>query len=354
MQEFDYEELRRATQGFSSSHVIGKGSHGCVYKGVLECGQVVAIKRSSVGLQNLEDNSKLENEVGILSSLPKTQNVVSLLGTSRHNDSSTTNNSVNTKNEYINKGEVVLVMEFMPHGSLQDLLHANPLPPMLFSWSKRAQIALQIAKGLQFLHSMKPKLIHRDIKSANILFDKDWNAKLADFGLAVRLNDRVNSVSRPAGTIGYLDPCYITPCMLSTKSDVFSFGVVLLEIISGQKVIDASRNSTSIIGWALPLIKQRKFEYVFDQRVTMPIFMEGTIKQLLNIAACCVSCVVDDRPTIDKIVNQVENLYVRGARFYVWMKLLRGLIILKRGRKMASKKHVISHIMLRLQRESCC
>jgi len=246
MKEFDYEQLKKATLDFSPSKIVGKGSHGCVYKRVLGDGQVVAIKKLSTGLQNLQDNSKLENEVSILSSLPNTTNLMCLFGTT-HPDLVT--------------NSVVLVMEFMPNGSLHDSLHANSSPTMLLSWSRRVKIALQLTKSLQFLHSLKPKVVHRDVKSANVLFDKDWNAKLGVFGLAVRLNEgdnnQVNSVSRPAGTIRYLDPCCTTPCMLSSRNDVFSVGVVLLEIITGQKAIDASRSRTCIVDWALPLIETK-------------------------------------------------------------------------------------------------
>ncbi|KAJ8434753.1 hypothetical protein Cgig2_019678 [Carnegiea gigantea] len=305
MKEFDYEQLKKATQGFCPSKIVGKGSHGCVYKGVLGDGKVVAIKKLSTGLSNLQDNSKLENEASILSSLPKMTNLVSLLG-STHPDLVT--------------NSMVLVMEFMPNGSLHDSLHANSPPTMLLSWSRRVKIAVQLAKSLEFLHSLKPKVVHRDVKSANVLFDKDCNAKLGDFGLAVRLKEGdanlVDSVCRPAGTIGYMDPCYTTPCMLSTRNDVFSFGVMLLEIISGQKVIDASRSKTYIVDWVLPLIENRKFELIFDPRVTIPASMEGTVRKLLAIAVRCIgdNC---NRPTMNEIV---------------------GMIILKRKQKSANRK----------------
>ncbi|KAI3439332.1 Protein kinase domain-containing protein [Psidium guajava] len=234
MEEFEYEELVKATESFSSSRLIGKGSHGCVYKGVLTDDRVIAVKTPSLALRALRDNSKLHNETRVLSSLAEPHNnyssssssssyhdhVIKLLGTSQDP----------SKNK-------LLVMEFMPNGSLHDLLHpppANDAPPP--PWPARLRIALQVARALQSLHDRKPFIVHRDIKSANVLFDSDWNAKLADFGLAVTDGD--DRLDTPAGTIGYLDPNYTCPSKLSRKNDVFSLGVVLLEIMSGRKAMD--------------------------------------------------------------------------------------------------------------------
>ncbi|KAK2966079.1 hypothetical protein RJ640_025575 [Escallonia rubra] len=313
MNEFKYEELEAATQNFSSSCLIGKGSHGCVYKGILRDGKlVVAIKRESLGLQELEDSSKLDNEVCIISSLPQSQYLINLLGTSH--------DSAENK---------ALVMEHMPNGTLHELLHSASTPP---AWPKRAQTAIQIARALQFLHESKPSIVHRDVKSANILFDSAWNAKLADFGLAVIMED--DSPSQPAGTIGYLDPCYTTPCKLSTKTDVFSFGVVLLEIISCTRAIDVSRVPASIVDWAMPLIKERRMLDICDKRITMPRYMEGTIWRMLTIAARCVSLEEDHRPSIGDIINDMENTIIERVRFPIWINVVQSLTLLRRRRKM--------------------
>ncbi|KAJ7968019.1 Serine/threonine-protein kinase-like protein family [Quillaja saponaria] len=176
MVEFDYEELVKATENFKTSRLIGKGSHGLVYKGKLKDNKLVAIKKQSNGLQSLCDNSKLDNEIHVLSTLRKNPNVISFLGTSH-------DSLIDNK---------LLVMEFMPNASLHDLLHnsAEHSP----TWPKRVEIAMQIARAIQFLHEGKPLVIHRDIKSTNVLFDSNWNAKLADFGLAVL---PVDSLSQP-------------------------------------------------------------------------------------------------------------------------------------------------------------
>lgn len=323
IKEFDYKELEEATQGFSPTHLIGKGSHGLVYKGALQDGKLVAIKKPSPGLQILRDNTKIDNEISMLSSLPENPNIISLLGASH--DSA------------MNK---VLVMELMPNGSLHDLLHVSTMPP---TWPQRLEMAMQIARAVQFLHEEKPLVVHRDIKSANILFDSEWNAKLADFGLAVRKNEnidhsRVDSLSQPAGTIGYLDPCYTTPSKLSTKNDVFSFGVVLLEVISTSKVIDLSRTRTHIVEWAIPLIKKDRIKEVCDSRTELPMCMEGTIRHILRVAARCVSSREDLRPSMQQIIIDIDkHRSIDRVRVPIWSSLLESVVLIRRGRRSASR-----------------
>uniref|UniRef100_A0A5B7CB56 non-specific serine/threonine protein kinase n=1 Tax=Davidia involucrata TaxID=16924 RepID=A0A5B7CB56_DAVIN len=304
--EFKYQELEEATENFSSRRLIGKGSHGCIYKGSLKDGKHVAIKKPSLGLQKLQDNSQLDNEIRILSSLSQNPFLINLLGTSH--------DSANNR---------VIVLELMPNGTLHDSLHSASTPPP--PWPKRAKMALQIARAVQFLHEGKPVIIHRDIKSDNILFDSNWNAKLGDFGLAVRQgdeSDRVDSLSRPAGTIGYLDPCYTTPGKLSTRNDVFSFGVVLLEIISGTKALDVSRVPASIVEWAMSSIEEHRLMEICDKRIALPGCMEGAIRHIIHVAARCVSSKENLRPSIGEIVMEMENYSLERVRFPIWMNIM--------------------------------
>lgn len=324
MHEFHYEELEAATENFSSSRIIGKGSHGCIYKGILKDGKLIAIKKQSLGLQKLQDNSKLDNEIRILLSLPPNPYLITLLGTSH---------DCTAKNR-------VIVMEHMPNGTLHDLLHVSPSPP---PWPKRLQVAIQVAKAVQFIHEADPSVIHRDIKSANILFDENWNARLADFGLAImrgQVSQQVDSesLSRPAGTIGYLDPCYTAPCKLSTKNDVFSFGVVLLEIVSATKAIDVCRDPSSIVEWALPLIEEDRVEEICDERVILPAYMESKIRNMLHIAARCVSSHEDHRPSMSEIVHEMENCFVERVRFSLWIDILDTFLRSRRQRTVAKRK----------------
>ena len=326
MVEFDYEELVKATGSFSPSRLLGKGSHGSVYKGTLEENKLVAIKKSSVGSDHVSiDNSKkLENEICVLSSLRESPYVINFLGTTHDDDHHSTCKEKNR----------LLVMEHMPNGSLHDLLHVDATPP---SWPKRVEIAIQIARAIQFLHEGKPLVIHRDIKSANVLFDLNWKAKLADFGLAVLRVDSSSSPdheTQPAGTIGYLDPCYTTPSKLSTKNDVFSYGVVLLEIVSCQKAIDVSRLPASIVDWAVPLIEKQRLMEICDARIALPTFMEGTIKHLLYVASRCVSCKEENRPSISEIVMGMDKNCLAGrVKISSWTSLMRSVMLMRRPRK---------------------
>ncbi|KAL3635253.1 hypothetical protein CASFOL_019800 [Castilleja foliolosa] len=292
MHVFDLQELEAATDDFSPSKLIGKGSHGSVYRGLLKDGNlVVAIKKQSLALQKLQDNTKLENEASILSSIPPNLAcLINLLGVSH--------------DTYGNK---LIVTRHMPNGTLHEALHTSTTPP---SWQKRLEIALQIAKGVRFLHESSPTIVHRDIKPANILFDKTWNATLADFGLAARLNNEEVETKLPAGTIGYIDPSYTTPSKLSTKIDVFSYGVVFLELISGRKAMDVSKSPPSIVEWAVPLIKQGRAMEVCDERVRLPRDMARTVKQMLRVAARCLSTSESARPTMSEIVVSFEKLSI--------------------------------------------
>lgn len=301
MKEFDFKEVEAPTE------LIGKGSHGSVYKATLKDGNQVAIKKQSLGLQKLRDNSKLENEARILSTLAQDASLIGLLGTSR--------------DEFGNK---VLVMEYMPNGTLHEVLHASAKPP---PWPRRVQTALQVAQGIRLLHESNPTIVHRDIKSCNVLFDGNWNAKLADFGLAVMLSSD-KELNLPAGTMGYLDPEYVTPSKLSTKIDVFSYGVVLLELISGRKAIDVNQSPSSIVDWAVPLIKRGETRKVLDKRLRMPHYMEGNIKLLLNIAARCVSSKENIRPLMDEVVRKLENLSIEPVRLHFSMlNCFRGMVL---------------------------
>ncbi|KAL0412751.1 UNVERIFIED_CONTAM: Serine/threonine-protein kinase-like protein [Sesamum radiatum] len=306
MKEFDLQELELATESFTPARIVGKGSHGSVYRGVLKDGNHIAIKKQSLGLQKLRDNTKLENEARILSPLPPHPSLINLLGISH--------------DPFGNK---ILVTEYMPNGTLHDILHhsATPLP-----WSKRVEFAIQIAKGVRFIHESDPSIVHRDIKSANVLVDKNWNAKLADFGLAIRLNSE-DELNLPAGTIGYLDPSYTTPSKLSTKTDVFSYGVLLLELVSSRKVIDVIKSPASIVEWALPLIEKGRLTEVLDKRVHLPQYMGSTIKQLLRTASRCLSPTEILRPSMGEIIANLESSIVGPVRLPLSMNFIRDIIL---------------------------
>lgn len=319
MKEFDYEKLVTATNGFSPLNLVGKGSHGYVYKGLLQedkedkPNRVVAIKTpslsptsSSISLLKSEQMKKLENEINVLSSLPYNPHVLSFLGHAK---------------------KQLMVVEFMPNGSLHQLLHLSTSPPPPpNTWLKRIEIALKIARAVHFLHQQA--ILHRDIKSENILFDSNWEPKLADFGLAVNLTGNKTRPA-PAGTIGYLDPSYTSPENLSTKTDVYSYGVVLLEIVSCRKAIDLSRSPASIVDWAVPLIKEGKIGEICGGDV-----FRGTNLRLLRMAARCVSSDVETRPSCGEVTAEIVLCLEEPLKSLpLWISFFRGVVKLKRRRK---------------------
>ncbi|XP_077242439.1 serine/threonine-protein kinase-like protein At3g51990 [Tasmannia lanceolata] len=307
IKEFNYTDLENATNGFSAQKLLGKGSHGSVYKGVLHNGKLVAVKKPSTSngtvnsavrgeIYNSSSSSsakitnQVENEIEILSKI-QNPSLVNLVGFS------------NSTKECRDR---LLVVEFMSNGTLYDVLHSNPRPPM---WARRIRLALQTAKAIQTLHCSTPPIIHRDIKSANVLIDRNYNARLGDFGLAFRcdLGRRLCSTP-PAGTLGYLDPSYVTPDNLSTKTDVFSFGILLLEIISGRKAIDIAHSPPSIVDWAIPIIRKgQNLISLYDPRIA-PLKDLYVRRQLTLIAAKCVRSCREKRPSMNDVVDCLEVL----------------------------------------------
>ncbi|KZV19563.1 serine/threonine-protein kinase-like protein [Dorcoceras hygrometricum] len=285
IQEFNYKDLELATNNFSDAKLLGRGSHGLVYKGVLRGGRLVAIKKRS----RMEKPSEFDNEFDILSTL-QSPRLVNLVGFTKSSSRSQ---------------DRLLVVEFMSNGTLYDVLHLNS---KLLSWGRRIKLALQTAKAIDTLHSLDPPVIHRDIKSANVLIDRNFNARLGDFGFALRCVDdyRLRSTP-PAGTMGYLDPGYVTPDNLSTKTDVFSFGILLLEIISGRKAIDVGHSPPSIVDWAIPLIRKGNLLDIYDPRIGPPKDV-SVRKQLAVVAAKCVRSCRERRPSMWDVVQCLSEL----------------------------------------------
>ncbi|KAL3621370.1 Serine/threonine-protein kinase-like protein acr4 [Castilleja foliolosa] len=288
---FNYEELERATNGFKEESVVGKGSFSCVFKGVLKDGTVVAVKRAIVS-EDLKKNSKeFHTELDLLSRLNHAH-LLNLLGYCEEG------------------GERLLVYEFMANGSLHQHLHTkNKETKEQMDWVRRVTIAVQAARGIEYLHGYAcPPVIHRDIKSSNILIDEEHNARVADFGLSLLgpANSSSPLAELPAGTLGYLDPEYYRLHYLTTKSDVYSFGVLLLEILSGRKAIDMKYEEGNIVEWAVPLIKSGDFESVLDPALKPPADIEA-LKRIANIASKCVRMRGKERPSMDKVTTGLER-----------------------------------------------
>ncbi|AEE28610.1 putative proline-rich receptor-like protein kinase PERK11 RLK-Pelle-PERK-1 family [Arabidopsis thaliana] len=288
---FTYEELSQITEGFCKSFVVGEGGFGCVYKGILFEGKPVAIKQlKSVSAEGYRE---FKAEVEIISRVHH-RHLVSLVG------------------YCISEQHRFLIYEFVPNNTLDYHLHGKNLP--VLEWSRRVRIAIGAAKGLAYLHEdCHPKIIHRDIKSSNILLDDEFEAQVADFGLA-RLNDTAQShiSTRVMGTFGYLAPEYASSGKLTDRSDVFSFGVVLLELITGRKPVDTSQplGEESLVEWARPrlieAIEKGDISEVVDPRLEND-YVESEVYKMIETAASCVRHSALKRPRMVQVVRALDT-----------------------------------------------
>ncbi|XWS21949.1 hypothetical protein CRYUN_Cryun30bG0100800 [Craigia yunnanensis] len=302
LEEFSLEALIQATNNFSEDHKIGTGSFGSVYHATLDDGREVAIKRAeitstssyAVGTKCQEDtDNAFVNELEYLSRLHH-KNLVRLLGFCE------------------DFNERVLVYEYMKNGTLHDHLHKFQNSPFM-SWAIRLRVALDAARGIEYLHEYAvPPIIHRDIKSSNILLDATWTAKVSDFGLSLMGpgDDESHISLRAAGTVGYMDPEYYRLQQLTSKSDVYSFGVVLLELLSGYKAIHRNENGAprNVVDFVVPYILQDQIHRVLDTRVPPPTPFEiEAVAYVGYLAADCVRPEGRERPSMTEIVNKLEK-----------------------------------------------
>lgn len=288
---FTYEELSMATDGFSDANVLGQGGFGFVHRGVLPNGKEVAVKSLKAG--SGQGEREFQAEVEIISRVHH-KHLVSLVG------------------YCITGSQRMLVYEFVPNNTLEFHLHGKGRPPI--DWSTRMRIALGSAKGLAYLHEdCHPKIIHRDIKAANILLDFNFEAKVADFGLAKFSSDVNTHVStRVMGTFGYLAPEYAASGKLTDRSDVFSFGVVLLELITGRRPVDSNNAfmDDSLVDWARPLLTRALDEGNFDSLVDRRLANEYNHDEIARMVACAAACVRHSarrRPRMSQVVRALEG-----------------------------------------------
>ncbi|KAH6806632.1 proline extensin-like receptor kinase 1 [Perilla frutescens var. frutescens] len=288
---FTYEELSMATDGFSEANLLGQGGFGYVHRGVLPNGKEVAVKQLKAG--SGQGEREFQAEVEIISRVHH-KHLVSLVG-------------------YCITGvERMLVYEFVSNNTLEFHLHGKGRPVM--DWATRLKIALGSAKGLAYLHEdCHPKIIHRDIKAANILLDFNFEAKVADFGLAKFTSDANTHVStRVMGTFGYLAPEYAASGKLSDKSDVFSFGVMLLELITGRRPVDTNQTymDDSLVDWARPLLTRALEDGNFDTLVDRRLGTDYNQNEMARLVACAAACVRHSarrRPRMSQVVRALEG-----------------------------------------------
>ncbi|KAK8682616.1 hypothetical protein V6N13_055000 [Hibiscus sabdariffa] len=286
VKDFTFKEMTLATDNFNSSSQVGQGGYGKVYKGTLPDKTVVAIKRAEEG--SLQGQREFLTEIKLLSRLHH-RNLVSLVG-------------------YCDEeGEQMLVYEFMPNGTLRDWLSAKSKESL--SFGMRLRIALGSAKGILYLHTeANPPVFHRDIKASNILLDSKLNAKVADFGLSRlaptledegTVPDHVSTVVR--GTPGYLDPEYFLTHKLTDKSDVYSLGVVFLEMLTGMRPISHGKNIVREVNTAH---QSGMMFSVIDSR--MGCYPSECIERFVGLALSCCQDKTENRPSMSDVVRELE------------------------------------------------
>ncbi|CAI0437742.1 unnamed protein product [Linum tenue] len=269
--EFTYKELRLATNSFNSNRIIGHGAFGTVYKGIVtETGDIVAVKRCS---HNSQGKTEFLSELSIIGTL-RHRNLVRLIGWCHE------------------KGEILLVYDLMPNGSLDKALFESR---MILPWSHRRKILHGVASALAYLHQeCENQVIHRDVKSSNIMLDEGFNARLGDFGLAKQVeHDKSPDATVAAGTMGYLAPEYLLTGRATEKTDVFSYGAVVLEVASGRRPIEkdaaaaaAANGNGNLVEWVWGLHREGRLLTAADPRLEGE-FEEGEMMKVLLVGLAC-------------------------------------------------------------------
>ncbi|KAL1830551.1 hypothetical protein ACET3Z_000202 [Daucus carota] len=285
---YRYKDLKSATKNFSEECKIGEGGFGDVYKGIISNENIVAVKKLEV--RTSKEKADFESEVRLIANVHH-RNIIRLLGCS-------------------GKGPVqILVYEYMENGSLDTFLYGNKRGTL--SWKQRIDIILGIARGLAYLHEQfHVCIIHRDVKSSNILLDDDFQPKIADFGLARLLpTDQSHLTTRFAGTLGYTAPEYAINGHLSEKVDTYGFGVVVLEVLSGQNCNKMKNEllTQSLLEYAWKSYNNGTHEDLIDETIDSGEYNVENAKKMIEIALQCTQSPVSLRPTMSEVVVMLVN-----------------------------------------------
>ncbi|CAB4273927.1 unnamed protein product [Prunus armeniaca] len=285
---FTLRDLQFATNRFSAENVLGEGGYGVVYKGRLINGTDVAVKKLLNNLGQAEKEFRVEVEaIGHV----RHKNLVRLLG-------------------YCVEGvHRMLVYEYVNNGNLEQWLHGAMRQHGTLTWEARMKVILGTAKALSYLHeAIEPKVVHRDIKSSNILIDDEFNAKVSDFGLAKLLGSGESHITtRVMGTFGYVAPEYANTGLLNEKSDIYSFGVLLLEAVTGRDPVDYGRpaNEVNLVEWLKLMVGARRSEDVVDPNLEVKPSTRA-LKRALLVALRCVDHDAENRPKMSQVVRMLE------------------------------------------------
>ncbi|XP_057797617.1 probable LRR receptor-like serine/threonine-protein kinase At5g45780 [Salvia miltiorrhiza] len=294
LKRFSLRELQTATSNFNPKNVLGQGGFGVVYRGILPNKTVVAVKR-------LKDPS-FTGEVQF-------QTEVEMIGLALHR------NLLRLYGFCMTTEEKLLVYPYMPNGSVADRLRDPAQEKPSLDWGKRMHVALGASRGLLYLHEQcNPKIIHRDVKAANILLDESFEAVVGDFGLAKLLDPRDSHVTTAVrGTVGHIAPEYLSTGQSSDKTDVFGFGILLLELITGQKALDAANASNGqvqrgmILDWVRTLYAEKKLEELIDKNLK-GCFDSDELEKAVELALQCTQSHPDLRPKMSQVLKILEGV----------------------------------------------
>ncbi|XP_054811605.1 receptor-like serine/threonine-protein kinase At1g78530 [Prosopis cineraria] len=287
LQSLKSDVILKKTMNLNDMEVIGCGGYGTVYKLNIDDSKAFAVKRLNRGTADKGFERELESMADI-----KHRNIVTLHGyyTALHYN--------------------LLIYELMPNGSLDTFLHGRSENKKTLNWSSRYRIAIGAARGISYLHhDCIPHIIHRDIKSSNILLDENMDARVSDFGLATLMEpDKTHVSTVVAGTFGYLAPEYFDTGRATFKGDVYSYGVVLLELLTGRKPSDETfmEEGTKLVTWVKAVVQEKEEELVLDNRLGSCPMQE--VKNVFKIAMMCLESDPLKRPTMAEVVSLLEQM----------------------------------------------
>lgn len=292
LKRFSLRELQVATDNFSNKNILGRGGFGKVYKGRLADGTLVAVKR-------LKEERTQGGELQF-------QTEVEMISMAVHR------NLLRLRGFCMTPTERLLVYPYMANGSVASCLRERPENHDPLSWENRKRIALGSARGLAYLHDhCDPKIIHRDVKAANILLDEEFEAVVGDFGLAKLMDYKDTHVTTAVrGTIGHIAPEYLSTGKSSEKTDVFGYGVMLLELITGQRAFDLARlandDDVMLLDWVKGLLKEKKLETLVDADL-QGNYIDAEVEQLIQVALLCTQGSPTERPKMSEVVRMLEG-----------------------------------------------
>ncbi|AQK41186.1 hypothetical protein Zm00014a_021506 [Zea mays] len=305
LKRFSLRELQVATDGFSNKNILGRGGFGKVYKGRLADGSLVAVKR-------LKEERTPGGELQF-------QTEVEMISMAVHR------NLLRLRGFCMTPTERLLVYPYMANGSVASRLRDRPPAEPPLDWQTRQRIALGSARGLSYLHDhCDPKIIHRDVKAANILLDEDFEAVVGDFGLAKLMDYKDTHVTTAVrGTIGHIAPEYLSTGKSSEKTDVFGYGITLLELITGQRAFDLARlandDDVMLLDWVKGLLKEKKLESLVDEDLDHN-YIDVEVESLIQVALLCTQSNPMERPKMSEVVRMLEGDGL-AERWEEWQKV---------------------------------